>query len=161
MQTIIHLIQKLIDSFYFIFKSFMPLKTYRYAACGGGNLALDMILYFVFYNYVYQQTDVDLGFMVMSPHIAALFTVYPITLLSGFLLNKYITFSDSNLKSRTQFVRYTMVSVGSIILSYGLMKLFVDGFGLWATPSKFLTIVITVIYSYVLQTKFSFKVNEA
>lgn len=153
-------VQNLIDSFYFLFKRFMPLKTFRYAACGGSNLVLDIALYFVFYNFVFQKEDFDLGLVVISPHIAALFSVYPITLLSGFLLNKYITFEDSNLKSQTQFVRYAMVSVGSIVLSYGLMKVFVELLGIWATPAKILTIVITVIYSYILQTKFSFRVVE-
>lgn len=152
------LLIKIIDSFYFLFRRFMPLKTYRYAVCGGGNLVLDTILYFLFYHFVIFKQDVDLFFVVLSPHIASLFFVFPITFTTGFLLNKYITFEESNLATGKQFSRYFLVSMGAIVLSYLFMKLFVDGFGFYPTPSKILTIFITVIYSYVLQNTFSFKV---
>lgn len=153
------LITRFIDTFYFLFRSFMPLKTYRYAVCGGGNLVLDTVLYFVFYHFVFQKQDVDLGFVVMSPYIASLFFVFPITFMTGFLLMRYITFSESNLPPRVQFFRYFIVSMGAIIISYLAMKLLVDAIGVYPTPSRFITIVISVTYSYILQNKFSFKVE--
>lgn len=138
----------------------MPLKTYRYAVCGGSNLVLDIVLYIIFYHFVFDKVNVDVGIMVFTPHIAALFAVFPITLTTGFLLNKYITFQDSNLKGKVQFVRYFAVALGAISLSYLLMKMFVDGFGFYPTPSRLLTIFISVIYSYILQSRFSFKVKN-
>jgi putative flippase GtrA len=137
----------------------MPLRTYRYAVCGGSNVVLDMVLYFVFYHYVLQKHNLDLGFMVMSAHIATLFIVFPITFLTGFLLNKYITFPDSKIDTTVQFRRYFAVSMGAILLSYVFMKLFVDGLGFYPTPSKLITIVISIIYSYTFQRKFSFKTD--
>lgn len=155
-----NLIIPFIDTFYFIFRSFMPLKTYRYAVCGGSNLILDIVLYFVFYQFVFAKQDLDLGLLTLSSHIASLFVVFPITFITGFLLNRFITFEDSNLPWRTQFVRYFMVALGAIILSYILMKIFVDGFGFYPTLSKILTTLISVVYSYILQSKFSFRVVE-
>ena len=38
----------------------MPLHTFRYAACGGANVALDISLFFVLYNYVFKKQIVDL-----------------------------------------------------------------------------------------------------
>ncbi|MCT4582464.1 MAG: GtrA family protein [Flavobacteriales bacterium] len=137
----------------------MPLKTFRYAACGGGNLVLDLILYFIVFNFVINQENLELGFVVLSPHIASLFIVFPITFLTGFALNKYITFEESNLKGKIQIVRYFIVSMGAIIISYLLMKLFVDLIGLPAFPSRILTTVISVVYSYILQNKFTFTVK--
>ena len=154
------LITRLIDFFYPIFKGFMPLKTYRYAACGGGNMALDLVLYFICHNFVVAKQNVDFGIVVMSPHIASLFLVFPITFVTGFLLSKYITFTESNLETKTQFWRYFMVSMGAIVIGYLLMKLFVDVMGIYPTPSKLLTIIIAVIYSYLLQNYFTFKVEE-
>ncbi len=151
------LITQFIDFFYFIFQRFMPLKTYRYAVCGGSNLILDVVLYFIFYHYLFEKQDVHLYVVTLSAHIASLFFVFPITFLIGFLLNRYITFDDSVLSAKTQFVRYFMVSMGAILLSYLLMKLFVDALGFYPTPSKMLTTVISVVYSYILQSKFSFK----
>jgi len=138
----------------------MPLKTYRYAVCGGSNLMFDLVLYIVFYHFIFDKVNVDIGIMVFTPHIAALFAVFPITLTTGFLLNKYITFQDSNLKGKVQFLRYFAVAIGAISLSYLLMKLFVDGMGIYPTPARILTMFISVIYSYILQSRFSFKVKN-
>lgn len=146
-----------IDTFYFPFRALIPLKTYRYAVCGASNLGLDIVLYFIFYNFIFAKTNVDLGLFVMSPHIASLFFVFPITFLTGFALQKYITFADSNLPGRVQLFRYFVVAIGAILLSYLLMKLFVDGLHFYPTPSRFISIIITVIYSYILQNKFSFR----
>lgn len=153
------LIIRFIDFFYFIFRRFMPLKTYRYAVCGGSNLVLDTLLYFVFYHWILGKQDVDLYFVVLSAHIASLFFVFPITFVTGFLLNKYITFPDSNIRGRIQFVRYFTVGMGAIVLSYLCMKFFVDIMGYYPTPSRFATILVTVVYSYILQSTFSFKVK--
>ncbi|GAB5419190.1 MAG: hypothetical protein Crog4KO_25350 [Crocinitomicaceae bacterium] len=160
MRTLQKIITSLVDLFYPFFKAWMPLKTYRYAVCGGGNLVLDILLYFVFYNYVLLQEDLELGFIVMSPHIAALFIVFPITFLTGFLLNKYIAFGESNLRGRIQLYRYGLVVAGAILLNYLLMKLFVDVFDFWATLSKILVTAISVVYSYTLQNRFTFKVVQ-
>ena len=153
----INFIIPLIDSFYFIFKRFLPIQTYRYAVCGGSNLLFDMILYFTFYNFIFAKENVDLIFFVLSPHIASLFFVFPITFFTGFLLNRYVTFQGSYLKAKVQFIRYLVVGLGAIILNYLLMKLFVDLLGFYPTPSRFLTILITVLYSYNSQRKYSFK----
>ncbi len=68
-----NLLLKLIDSTYFIFKKFMSLKTYRYAVCGGSNLVLDTVLYFVVFQFLVSKQNIDLGIVVLSPHIASLF----------------------------------------------------------------------------------------
>ena len=154
------LLVRIIDTFYFIFKGFMPLKTYRYAVCGGSNLVFDLVLYAVFYNFIFAKQNFDLGFITFSPHIASLFVVFPITFFSVFLLNKYIAFDDSNLKGSTQLVRYWLVAIGAMVISYLCMKLFVEVIGIYPTPSKAITIAITVVYSYILQSTYSFKVNE-
>jgi putative flippase GtrA len=135
----------------------MPLKTYRYAVCGGSNLLFDTVLYFVFYNFIFSKQNVNMYFFVLSPHIASLFFVFPITFVTGFLLNRYITFQHSNLLPRVQFFRYLIVGLGAIIISYIAMKFLVDYLKLYPTPSRFITIIITVIYGYILQNRFSFK----
>ncbi len=152
----IKLLVSFIDSFYFVFKRFVPLKTYRYAICGGGNMLFDLVLYFSFFHFVLSKQDLNLHFIVISPHIASLFFVFPITFISGFLLNKFITFQDSNLSGKTQFIRYLLVAIGAIVLSYICMKILVDFLGFYPTLSRLLTMVISVVYSYLLQSRFSF-----
>ena len=154
------IIKKCIDAFYFPFLQFIPLKTFRYAACGGGNLVLDTVLYFIFYNFIFSKENVDLSLIVLSPHIASLFVVFPITFVNGFLLNKFIAFSDSNLSSDIQFGRYLLVGIGALVLSYVVLKFLVEVVGVYPTPAKILTLVVTVLYSYLLQSRFSFGVDK-
>lgn len=151
---------KIIDFFYFPFLRFLPLDTYRYGVCGGANLVFDLFLYFVFYNFIFVKQNVDLGIVVLSPHIASLFFVFPITFTTGFLLNRYITFPESDLSWKVQIFRYFMVGMGALLLSYLLMKLLVDFLGFFPTPSRLVTIIVGVIYSYLLQKKFSFRVKS-
>lgn len=152
-------VTKFIDIFYFPFRRFLPLDTYRYAVCGGSNLVFDICLYFIFYHFVFAKQNVDLFFVVLSPHIASLFIVFPITFTTGFLLNRYITFPTSNLPWRIQFFRYFMVGMGALLLSYVSMKILVDLLGFFPTPSRLLTVAVTVVYSYLSQKKFSFRIN--
>lgn len=152
---------KFIDAFYFLFKSILPLKTYRYAVCGGSNVLFDIFLYFIFYNFIFAKQNVDLFFVVLSPHIASLFFVFPITFVTGFSLQKFITFNTSYLPWQVQFFRYFLVGMGALVLNYICLKLLVDGLGFYPTPSKILTTVIVVVYSYLLQNGFSFKSVKA
>lgn len=138
----------------------MPLKTYRYAVCGGGNLVLDTILYFICFHFIFDKQDVDLYVIVMSGHIASLFFVFPITFVVGFLLNRFVVFPESNIPAWTQLMRYLGVGLVALIISYATMKLLVDGLGFYPTPSKILSVGVTIIFSYLMQSKFSFKVNE-
>lgn len=146
-----------IDRFYFLFEPFLSKKMYRYAFCGGFNLFMDTVLYFLFYNFILGKQNLDLFVVVLSPHIAALFIVFPITFFTGFLLNKYISFKDSVLQGKVHIYRYALVVTGGVVLSYGCMKLFVELLEIYPTPSRILTIVIVVFYSFMLQNRFTFK----
>jgi len=150
---------KIIDSAYFIFEKIIPIKTYRYAVCGGSNLVLDTTLYFICFHFIFDKQNLDLSIIVISPHIASLFFVFPITFMVGFLLNRFIVFSESKLSFTTQFLRYLGVGMVALTLSYVSMKLLVDVFHFYPTPSRLLTIVITVLFSYIMQNKFSFRVE--
>ena len=154
-----HNIIKLIDSSYFILNKKIPIKTFRYGVCGGSNLAFDTTLYFICFHFILNKQNIDLITFTLSPHIASLFFVFPVTLSTGFLLNKYIVFTDSELSTNTQFLRYCSVAVSTLLISYFLMKLLVDILCFYPTPSRFLTIIITVLFAYIMQHKFSFKVQ--
>ena len=99
MNRLAQIITKIIDFFYPPFRHFMSEQLFRYAACGGGNLVLDWVLYFLIYNFVIGHEIVNLQFEILNhtfsqaitPHIATLCIVFPITLLTGFWLQKYFS----------------------------------------------------------------------
>ena len=132
-------------------------ELFRYAACGGTNMLLDALFYFLIYHYIIALRYIDLGFVVVSPHIASLVLVFPITFFNGFWLNRNVAFKESTLCTTTQLFRYMISVVGAIVLNYICMKLFVEGFGFWATPSKLLTTAISSIYSFLAAKFYTFR----
>lgn len=180
LKAIRNIIIAVIDWFYKPFRKFIPQTIFRYGFTGGMNTLLDVILYYVLYNYAFGASNVDLGFVVISPHIAAFITEFPITFIIGFLLAKYVTFTASTLRGYRQLIRYGLTVCGSILLNYLLLKLFnevvfldADFIGFWgwsffgmtnkeiaAMFSKIITMVIVIVYSYFMQMYFSFSQRQ-
>ena len=77
-------------------------EIFRYAACGGANMVLDLVWYFVIYHFVVAERFVDLGVVVVSPHVASLIVVFPITFFTGFWLNRNVAFQATQLGSARQ-----------------------------------------------------------
>lgn len=148
-----------IDFFYPPFQRVFDLQTFRYAACGGSNSVFDICLYFITYNYILQKAIVHAGSIAISPHIAAMMLTFPITLLSGFILMRYIVFPDAKQTSkRVQGSKYASVVFCCILLNYIFLKLFVEKFGWWPLPSKIITTILVVLFSYFSQKHFTFRV---
>lgn len=154
------IILQIIDFFYQPFARVMPRQTFRYLACGGGNTAMDILLYFICYNFVLQKEMIHLPFIDISAHIAALFMSMAVTFPTGFLLSKYVVFSESNIRGRVQLFRYFLLVGICILLNYFLMKLFVDRLHFYPTVGKICTTALVVIFSYLTQKKFTFKVKQ-
>lgn len=139
----------------------MPRQTFRYAVCGGVNMLFDMVLYFLFYNFLYAKQNLVLGPVTVSPEIAAFLTAFPITFLSGLWLARNVSFRNSPLRTVTQGGRYFMVVVLNIAIKYSGLKLLVDVIGLYPSVSNALLTVVTVAVSYLLQKNFSFRGHTA
>ncbi len=148
---------KFIDFFYPPFRKVMSLELFRYAACGGMNLAFDWVLYYVLYRLVFKGQVYDLGFIAFEPHIAAYIVEFPITFLTGFWMARHISFSGSTLRGRTQIVRYFLVTLGNLLLNYAGLKLFVEVFHWWPTIARILISIICVTFSYLTNKFYSFR----
>ena len=162
MQTLSQIITKIIDFFYRPFSKYIPQQLFRYAACGGGNMLLDWVLYFIIYNFIIGHELVYIHFpfdyqLCLTPHIFTLLIVFPITLLTGFWLNKYVTFTQSSLRGYKQLWRYFLIVIVNLLVNYFGLKIFVEVCDIYPTPSKMIITVITVIISFFGQKYFSFK----
>lgn len=161
------LLLSVIDFFYPLFKKLMPLQTFRYAACGGGNVLLSILLYFIGYNFIFHKQLVSLGYipfygnLVLKPFIAAdyLFAIW-INFAVGFYLNRYVVFTESDLKKHIQLFRYFVVVLLNMIFNYYLLKLFIQIFRWYPTPSKIITTALLIVFSYFSQKNYTFKSVE-
>lgn len=151
-------ITKIIDVFYFKpLHKVVPLQTFRYAVCGGANLVLNWLIYGVLYDVVLGFDYLNLGFVYISRHIAALAVTFPVTLLTGYWLQSRISFRGSPLGDRVSGVRYLVTTLGSLAINYVCLKIFVEWWGVYAPLAQVVTSLITVVYSYLLQKYWTFR----
>ena len=156
-ENIRSLILSVVDFFYPFFRKFMPLQTFRYAACGGFNTVLDISLFFVSYNFILEKHPFQLGFLNIGPHIAAFLIGFVVTFPIGFYMSRYVVFQETSVSKAKQLGKYFTVVFGCLILNYTFLKLFVDLFGWYPTPSKIVTTFFVVAFSYVSQKNFTFR----
>ncbi|MEP7127234.1 MAG: GtrA family protein [Chitinophagales bacterium] len=153
------LVLVVVDFFYQPFRKIISLQTFRYAACGGFTTLLGIVLYYIGYHFVFKKEVVHLyGRLALEPHIAAdyLFALW-ITFPTGFYLNRFVVFQESNLKGRVQLFRYFVVTLAAVCINYFFLKLFIEGFGLYPTVAKIFTTAFVILFSYVSQRNFTFK----
>ena len=120
-------------------------------------MALDLVWYFVIYHFIVAERFIDLGVVVVSPHVASLIVVFPITFFTGFWLNRNVAFQATQLGSLHQLWRYGLSVMGSLLLNYVCLKFFVEVCGIWPTPAKAVTTAVSVIYSYLAGRYFTFR----
>lgn len=132
------------------------MQTFRYAACGGLNTSLDIIIFFISYNFVFHKEIVHVEGFAISPHIAAFMAAFCITFPVGFYLNRYVVFTESTLRGRIQLTRYFLLVLACIALNYMFLKLFVEQLHIYPTISKIITTIIVVTFSYFTQKHFTF-----
>ena len=143
------ILRRAIDWFYRRpFSCVISETVFRYGACGAITLSVDAVSYALIYHFLVAGRYFDLGFVVMSPHIASLVLVFPITFFTGFWLNRYVAFRTLPVAAGKQLGRYLLTVVGSILLNYACMKFLVEVCGLWPTPSKCITSLAVALYSY-------------
>jgi len=149
--------RNVVDYFYPPFRHYMSPQFFRYGVTGGANLVFDWIMYFLIFNYVLQKQMLDLGFLVMGSHIATFVIKFPIVFFSGFLLQKYVTFTLSELRGHVQLYRYLIVVVINVLVNYTGLKLFVEVFNVYPSISNIIVSIFTVFISYVFQNHYTFK----
>ncbi|MEN6618092.1 MAG: GtrA family protein [Rikenellaceae bacterium] len=148
-----------IDFFYPLCRKYMSLQFFRYGVTGAANLVFDWVLYFVIYNFVLQHRMLNLGVVTLSSHIASLAIKFPIVFFSGFLLQKYVTFSSSDLHGRVQLFRYLVVFLVNLLINYAGLKILVDGLSIYPSISNMIISILTVFASYFLQKRYTFKTS--
>jgi putative flippase GtrA len=154
-------ILSVIDFFHPPFARWIDKQTFRYLACGGSNALLDILVYFISYNFILMKHNVHTPLITITAPIAAFMMSFTISFPVGFILSKYVVFTESNLKGRVQLFRYALLVGMCILLNYIFMKFFVEWCHFFPTASRMLTTGLVAIFSYISQRNFTFKVKPA
>ena len=133
---------------------------FRYAAAGGFNTLLGLVVYYVSYKYILQKQNLDFGFYAFTPHSAALFMSFCISFPVGFFLMKFVVFGNSNISGKVQLIRYLMIFLFTLFINYVLLKLMVEVLHIFVMLSQVISTVIVITVSYFGQRYFSFKIKS-
>ena len=155
----VSLIQKILDLFYPLVRRVLDKTTYYYAACGGGNLVLSWLLFFVFFQFLFQKQVFYIEWIdySLSAYTLSSFLCFLIAFGVGFLLMKYVVFTKSELKGRIQLFRYGLSSLMTWFAHWMILKLFIEWLGFYPSIANVISSCIVVLISYLLQKKFTFK----
>ncbi len=153
------LISKIIEWLYLpLLRKIFPRELFRYGVCGAITILLDWFLFWLCYNYLFDQRNQDAGFFVFSAYTLSKLVSAPTAALAGFWLQKNITFRASSLRHATQFLRYLLVFCANFLVNILIGKDFlVEQFGFWATPANMAVTVLTIAFSFLMQKYFTFR----
>jgi putative flippase GtrA len=135
----------------------VPRQTFRFLACGGINFVVSTLVHTAVYNFVFAKRNLDLGVVVISPHVASLGVAWVVSFMIGFWMQKNISFRSSPLKDRIQLFRYFVSAVALALLSYGLDKLFVEVWRIFPTVAFMIIYLTTATLGFVLQKHYTFR----
>ena len=154
-----NLIRKFLDLFYPIVAKIFDKTTYYYAVCGAGNLVLSWILFFLFYQFVFEKKLWHISFInfTFTPYTLSAFSCFIISFTLGFLMMKYVVFTQSELKGRIQLFRYGISAIITSSANWVLLKTFVEFFYFFPSLANVLSTCIVVVISYLIQKNFTFK----
>ena len=154
-----NLIRKFLDLFHPIVSKIFDKTTYYYAACGTGNLVLSWILFFLFYQFVFEKKLWHISFInfTFTPYTLSAFSCFIISFTLGFLMMKYVVFTQSELKGRIQLFRYGISAIITSSANWVLLKTFVEFFYFFPSLANVLSTCIVVVISYLIQRNFTFK----
>ncbi len=143
------------------FKSLLSSKIFRYFLSAGLATWVDVMTYFVSYNYLYKKADIDIfGFYTVSAPTASLMLSYTVGLLTNFTLTKLLVFKESELETHKQLFRYVMVAILVLGLNYILMRFLIRQLEWYPTLSRAVSAITIGVLSFVVHKSFSFKVGS-
>lgn len=155
------LIRQLLDFFYPLFAKFFDKQTYYYAACGGVNLVSSWVLFYLFYQFLFEKRIFNLAFAahtyVISAYTLSSMLCFVIAFCLGFVLNKYVVFTESQLVGRVQLFRYAVSAGFSWLGNYLLLKILIEGLQFYPSIANVCSSAFVVLLSYFLQRKYTFK----
>ena len=154
-----NLIRRFLDVFYPIVSKIFDKTTYYYAACGAANLVLSWVLFFLFYQFVFEQklwyvSQID---FVFTSYTLSAFSCFIISFCIGFFLMKYVVFIQSELAGRIQLFRYGLSALITSSANWVLLKTLIELFEFYPSIANVISTCVIVVISYLIQRNFTFK----
>lgn len=109
-------------------RKLLRMKAVRYLFAAGTATVVDITLFAFMFNVVLQQNDILLGFINLGAPGISLAVSYSVGLVVNFTITKYFVFTQSDLKTKHQFFRFSIVALAVLFANYGFMKILIELF---------------------------------
>lgn len=145
-----------------LIKKILQSKIFRYFISAGLATWVDITIYFLAYNYIYQKEDFSVfGLIMVSAPTASLILSYTCGLITNFFVTKWLVFHDSDLETHKQLFRYVLVAILILFLNYFLMNFLIHQFEWYPTIARAFSAVTIGLFSFVIHRSFSFQVKKS
>lgn len=135
-------------------------KALRFLLSAGIATIIDVFIYFVAINFLIVDLQLSLlGHSILN-HEIALIISYTIGFCCNFLITKYAVFNESDLRSRNQFIRFSLIAIMGFFANYGLLRFFVEFCGFWPTISRIFSALSLGLASFYIHKQFTFKISN-
>jgi len=131
-----------------------------YLFAAGTATLVDISMYFVAYNFIFEKGSVQLGKYILSAPSLALVISYSCGLLVNFSLSKFLVFRESEVKTHKQFFRFVMVAICVFIANYYLLNFLVHILNWFPTMARAVSALLIGVLSYLSHKAFSFNTSS-
>lgn len=135
-------------------------KLVRFFMSAGIATLADVIIYFFVINFLFEHQRVYFGVYSASAHTLSLCVSYSCGVAVNFAITKYAVFNESTLAGKKQFSRFALIAFIGFFANYGLLRLFVEVFDFYPTPSRITSALSLGIAAYYIHKFFTFKIES-
>lgn len=136
-------------------------KVIRYFFSAGTATVVDVSVYFIAFNFIFQKQDIHLlDLAVLSAPTASLIISYSCGLITNFLITKYLVFHESDLRGIHQLLRYLLVAVVILMLNYLFMSFLIKVLNWFPTIARVVSALTIGVLSFLIHKFYSFKVTN-
>ena len=131
------------DLFYKNFKPFV-----KYCIVGGSGTILDVASLYFFVDFL------------SLPVMLGTFLSFVLAVTNNFILNKIWTFKNKSKNYKKLYVKFLIVSVIGLMITLGLMYIFVFLLSIWYIVAKLLTSAIVLVWNFLANKLWTFRIKS-
>src|SRR4051812_30708829 len=136
-------------------KIFIKSKVVRYFLSAGVATMVDISMYFIAFNYIYQKNDILLfSHFTIAAATASLLLSYTTGLITNFIITKFLVFHESDLETHKQLFRYILVALVILALNYILMRFLIRNLEWYPTIARAFSAITIGLLSFIIHKTF-------
>lgn len=134
-------------------------KLMRFFLSAGVGLIVDATVYFLVYNFFFHKEDLTIGGVTITGDVTSLVISFTCGVTTNFLITKYLVFTESELATYRQFLRFAIVAVVGFFANLLVLKLLVIYLQIYPPLARIIAACSLGIASYFIHRAFTFNIK--